>query len=87
MNFIIVILYFKGIHDSAQTLIATAVTEHDQKGYTGAVGAVMRQIPQLVICPAVLATQATNNIIGGVRNSLVPEAQKEAREKWKDETD
>ncbi|CAD7003844.1 unnamed protein product [Ceratitis capitata] len=73
----------EGINDSAATLIETAVTEHDQKGYTGAVGAVMRQIPQLVVCPAVLATQATSNILGGVKSSLVPEAKVEAREKWK----
>lgn len=47
----------------------------------------MRQIPQLVVCPAVLATQATTNILGGVKSSLVPEAKLEAREKWKDDTD
>ncbi|XP_067647283.1 autophagy-related protein 2 homolog B [Eurosta solidaginis] len=77
----------EGINDSAATLIETAVAEHDQKGYTGAVGAVMRQIPQLVVCPAVLATQATTNILGGVKSSLVPEAMVEAREKWKTEND
>jgi len=59
--------------------------EHDQKGYTGAVGAVVRQIPQLVVCPAVLATQATNNILGGAKSSLVPEAKREASNKWKHE--
>ncbi|XP_053954564.1 autophagy-related protein 2 homolog A [Anastrepha ludens] len=77
----------EGINDSAATLIETAVAEHDQKGYTGAVGAVMRQIPQLVVCPAVLATQATTNILGGVKSSLVPEAKVEAREKWKTDND
>lgn len=60
-----------------------AVVEHDQKGYSGAVGAVVRQIPQLVVCPAVLATQATTNILGGAKSSLVPEAKREARDKWK----
>ncbi|XP_037956483.1 autophagy-related protein 2 homolog B isoform X2 [Teleopsis dalmanni] len=77
----------EGINDSATILIETAVAEHDQKGYTGAVGAVMRQIPQLVVCPAVLATQATTNILGGVKSSLVPEAKLEAREKWKNDAD
>lgn len=75
----------EGINDSASNLIETAAAEHDQKGLTGAVGAVMRQVPQLVVCPAVLATQATTNILGGVKSSLVPEAKLEAREKWKDE--
>lgn len=77
----------EGFNDSAATLIETAVAEHDQKGYTGAVGAVMRQIPQLVVCPAVLATQATTNILGGVKSSLVPDAKVEAREKWKTDID
>ncbi|XP_013118571.2 autophagy-related protein 2 homolog B [Stomoxys calcitrans] len=74
-----------GINDSANNLIETAVAEHDQKGLTGAVGAVMRQVPQLVVCPAVLATQATTNILGGVKSSLVPDSKIEAKKKWKDE--
>ncbi|XP_075148411.1 autophagy-related 2 [Haematobia irritans] len=74
-----------GINDSANNLIETAVAERDQKGITGAVGAVMRQVPQLMICPAVLATQATNNILGGVKSSLVPDSKIEAKKKWKDE--
>ncbi|XP_039964190.1 autophagy-related protein 2 homolog A [Bactrocera tryoni] len=77
----------EGINESAATLIETAAAEHDQKGYTGAVGAVMRQLPQLVVCPAVLATQATTNILGGVKSSLVPDAKVEAREKWKTDID
>ncbi|XP_030386758.1 autophagy-related protein 2 homolog B isoform X3 [Scaptodrosophila lebanonensis] len=75
----------EGINDSANTLIEAAITEHDQNGYTGAVGAIVRQIPQLVVCPAVLATQATTNILGGAKSSLVPDANVEAREKWKHE--
>ncbi|XP_017127168.1 autophagy-related protein 2 homolog A [Drosophila elegans] len=75
----------EGINESANTLIEAALTEHDQKGYSGAVGAVVRQIPQLVVCPAVLATQATTNILGGAKSSLVPEAKLEARDKWKQE--
>ncbi|KAH8268782.1 hypothetical protein KR018_006644 [Drosophila ironensis] len=75
----------EGINESANTLIEAAITEHDQKGYSGAVGAVVRQIPQLVVCPAVLATQATTNILGGAKSSLVPEAKLEARDKWKQE--
>ncbi|KAM8703134.1 hypothetical protein ACLKA7_007845 [Drosophila subpalustris] len=75
----------EGINDSANTLLEAAVVEHDQKGYSGAVGAVVRQIPQLVVCPAVLATQATTNILGGAKSSLVPEAKREARNKWKHE--
>ncbi|XP_033148965.1 LOW QUALITY PROTEIN: autophagy-related protein 2 homolog A [Drosophila busckii] len=73
----------EGINESANTLMEAAIVEHDQKGYSGAVGAVVRQLPQLVVCPAVLATQATTNILGGAKSSLVPEAKLEARDKWK----
>lgn len=64
-----------------------AVIEHDQKGVTGAVGAVIRQIPPSMVMPIVLATQATTNVLGGVRNQLVPDAQIEAKEKWKEDED
>lgn len=64
-----------------------AALEHDQKGYTGAVGAVIRQIPPTVVKPIVLATQATTNVLGGVRNQLVPDARRDAKEKWKDDDD
>ena len=81
------LIFFQGLNERAYTLIENTVTEHDQKGYTGAVGAVFRQIPPLVVCPVVLATQATTNVLGGVRNQLVPDARLEAREKWKDDSD
>ncbi|XP_055377404.1 autophagy-related protein 2 homolog B isoform X2 [Condylostylus longicornis] len=77
----------EGINETAQTLIENTVAEHDQKGYTGAVGAVFRQIPPIMVCPVVLATQATTNVLGGVKNQLVPDARLEAKEKWKEDTD
>ena len=64
-----------------------AVLEHDQKGYTGAVGAVIRQIPPTVVRPIVLATQATTNVLVGVSNQLVPDARREAKQKWKEMDD
>ncbi|CRL03003.1 CLUMA_CG016444, isoform A [Clunio marinus] len=74
-----------GIGDTAQTIIQMAALEHDQKGYTGAVGAVMRQIPPTMVRPIVLATQATTNVLGGLKNELIPNARIEAKEKWKDD--
>lgn len=59
--------------------------EHDQKGYTGAVGAVIRQIPSTIVQPLVLAAQASHQVLGGVKNSLIPDARIEAKEKWKDD--
>lgn len=60
-----------------------ACEEHEQKGMTGAVGGVLRQIPPTVVKPIILATEATNNVIGGMRSQLVPDARKEAVEKWR----
>lgn len=76
-----------GIGDTAQTIIQMAALEHDQKGYSGAVGAVMRQIPPTVVRPLVLVTQATTNVLGGLKNELIPNARIEAKEKWKDDDD
>lgn len=77
----------QGFGDTAHTIAEVTALEHDQKGYTGAVGAVIRQIPPSIVMPLVLATQATANVLGGVRNSLVPDAQIEAKEKWKEDED
>lgn len=74
-----------GIGDTANTIIQMAALEHDQKGMTGAVGAVMRQIPPTIVKPLVLATQATSNVLGGLKNELIPNARIEAKEKWKDD--
>lgn len=74
-----------GFGDTAHTIFQMAAIEHDQKGYTGAVGAMIRQIPPTMVRPLVLATQATNSVLGGVKNQLIPEHRIEAKEKWKEE--
>ncbi|CAO1344881.1 unnamed protein product [Diamesa serratosioi] len=74
-----------GFGDTAHTILQMAAIEHDQKGYTGAVGAMIRQIPPTIVRPLVLATQATNSVLGGVKNQLIPEHRIEAKEKWKEE--
>lgn len=79
--------YLQGVGETAHTIAELAAIEHDQKGMTGAVGAVIRQIPPAMVKPIVLATQATTNVLGGVRNQLVPDARMEAKEKWKEDDD
>lgn len=76
-----------GIGETVQNILEVAALEHDQKGYTGAVGAVVREIPSTMVRPLVLATQATNYLLGGVKNQLVPDARTEMREKWKADED
>lgn len=75
----------QGVSDTAHTICNVTAIEHDQKGVTGAVGAVLRQIPPTMVRPIVLATQATSNVLGGVCSQLLPDARREAREKWKDD--
>ncbi|KAK6635316.1 hypothetical protein RUM44_000567 [Polyplax serrata] len=75
----------EGIGETAETLVRVASKEHEQKGVTGAVGGVLRQIPPTVVKPIILATEATSNVIGGMRSQLVPDARKEAVEKWRKE--
>jgi autophagy-related protein 2 len=63
--------------------VQVASHEHEQKGYSGAVGGVIRQIPPTIIKPIIIASEATNNVLSGVRCQLVPDARKEAQERWR----
>ncbi len=69
--------------ETAQTLVRVANEEAEQKGMTGAVGGVLRQIPPIVVKPIILATEATFNVIGGVQSQLMPDTRKEASDKWR----
>jgi autophagy-related protein 2 len=73
----------KGIEETAENIVQVASHEHEQKGYSGAVGGVIRQIPPTIIKPIIIASEATNNVLSGVRCQLVPDARKEAQERWR----
>ena len=68
---------------TATNIVQVAKDEHEQKGVTGAVGGVLRQVPATVVQPLILATEATSNVLGGVRNQILPDARREAAEKWR----
>ncbi|MCL4126138.1 UNVERIFIED_CONTAM: hypothetical protein GTU68_038838 [Idotea baltica] len=72
-----------GLGDTANTLMKVASDEHSHKGVSGAVGGVLRQIPPSVVQPIIIASEATCTFIGGMTNQLVPDARREAAEKWK----
>ncbi|XP_041353099.1 autophagy-related protein 2 homolog A-like isoform X2 [Gigantopelta aegis] len=74
----------EGITDTAGNLVRAATEEQEQKGFTGAVGGVLRQIPPTIIQPVIIASEATSKVLGGMRNQLRPEAKKEDEEKWRD---
>ncbi|XP_034941345.1 autophagy-related protein 2 homolog B [Chelonus insularis] len=73
----------EGLGETANQLVRVASEEHEQKGVSGAVGGVLRQIPPTVVKPIILATEATNNVLGGMRSQLVPDARREAAQKWR----
>ncbi|XP_011503827.1 PREDICTED: autophagy-related protein 2 homolog A [Ceratosolen solmsi marchali] len=80
------ILVKEGLGETANQLVRVASEEHEQKGVSGAVGGVLRQIPPTVVKPIILATEATNNVLGGMRYQLVPDARHEATQKWRQES-
>ncbi|XP_041037856.1 autophagy-related protein 2 homolog A [Carcharodon carcharias] len=73
----------EGVIDTAQTICDVAARGHEQKGITGAVGGVLRQIPPTVVKPLIVATEATSNLLGGMRNQIKPDAHKEDSLKWR----
>ncbi|XP_014663890.1 PREDICTED: autophagy-related protein 2 homolog B-like isoform X2 [Priapulus caudatus] len=73
----------EGIGETTKNLVQVATEEHEHKGVYGAVGGVLRQIPGTVVKPVIFASEATSNVLGGMRNQLQPDARKEAVEKWK----
>jgi autophagy-related protein 2 len=79
----LLIIVFKGLNHTATNIVRIAREEHEQKGMTGVVGGVLRQVPATIVQPFILATEATSNVIGGVRNQILPDARREATEKWR----
>ncbi|KAK0131055.1 Autophagy-related protein 2 A [Merluccius polli] len=75
----------EGVIDTAQTLCDVASRGHEQKGLPGAVGGVLRQIPPTVVRPLIVASEATSNLLGGMRNQIKPHARKEDFLKWRTE--
>lgn len=76
-------LDLQGLGQTATNIVQVAKEEHEQKGVTGAVGGVLRQVPATVVQPLILATEATSNVLGGVRNQILPDARREAADKWR----
>ncbi|KAJ6656924.1 hypothetical protein lerEdw1_002925 [Lerista edwardsae] len=75
----------EGVIDTAQAICDVAARGHEQKGLTGAVGGVLRQIPPTVVKPLIVASEATSNLLGGMRNQIKPDARKEESLKWRSE--
>lgn len=72
-----------GLGDTAREFYQAASTQHTDHGVTGAVGGVLRHIPGNIFRPIIFASEATRHVLGGAKNQFVPEAKREAAEKWK----
>ncbi|XP_014319403.1 autophagy-related protein 2 homolog B [Myotis lucifugus] len=68
---------------TAHTIYETAAREHVSRGVTGAVGEVLRQIPPAVVKPLIVATEATSNVLGGMRNQIRPDVRQDESQKWR----
>lgn len=77
------VFFLQGIGETADNIVQVASIEKEQKGYSGAVGGVLRQIPPTIIKPIIIASEATNNVLGGMKNQLVPDARQEANQKFR----
>ncbi|KAK7872956.1 hypothetical protein R5R35_004266 [Gryllus longicercus] len=75
----------EGLGETAQALVRAASEEHELKGMSGAVGGVLRQIPPTALKPILMATEATANVLGGMRSQLAPDVRREAQDKWRAE--
>ncbi len=73
----------QGIGDTAWELYDAASTEHNEYGVTGAVGGVLKNIPGTIVRPIIFMSEATRHVLGGVKNQFVPDARREASDKWK----
>lgn len=72
-----------GVEDTATSIVKLAQKEHDKKGVTAAVGVVLRHIPPALVRPVIVATEATSNVLSGIRNQIKPDAKQQDEDKWK----
>ncbi|XP_025070707.1 autophagy-related protein 2 homolog A [Alligator sinensis] len=61
----------EGVLDTAQTICDVAGRGHAEEG------------PPPVVRPLIVATEATSNLLGGMRNQIRPDARKEEALKWR----
>lgn len=73
-----------GLHDTVREVTIAKMNADDM---SGAIGGVVRQIPSTFIRPFIHASEATSNILVGIRNQITPDARKDDQDKWKNTSD
>lgn len=61
--------------------VATAGAQAED--VTGAIGAVVRELPSGIFLPFIHLTHASSSVLVGLRNQLAPDARKEDQDKYK----
>lgn len=74
---------YEGINDTASNLMQEMYQGADTKGIPGAIGGALRTLPSAALAPIVLTTEATCNILSGIRNQLKPDEKRDDDQKWK----
>lgn len=74
---------YEGLNDTASNFMQEINQGAEHKGLPGAIGGALRQLPSAALAPIVLATDATCNILSGIRNQLKPDEKKDDDQKWK----
>jgi hypothetical protein len=74
---------YEGLNDTATNIMQEINQGAEHKGIPGAIGGALRQLPSVALAPIVLATDATCNILSGIKNQLKPDEKKDDDQKWK----
>lgn len=74
---------YEGMNDTATNFMQEINEGCEHKGIPGAIGGALRQLPSTALAPIVLTTEATCNILSGIRNQLKPDEKRDDDQKWK----
>ena len=78
------LVMYEGLNDTANNFRQEIDQGVQQRGpIVGTIGGVLRQIPSVALVPLLLTTEATCNILSGVKNHLVPDEKKDEDQKYK----
>ena len=69
----------EGFHDAFRE-VTTAGMAPD---ISACIGGVVRQIPSAIVQPIIIGSQATSNVLVGIRNQLTPDARTDDHQKYK----
>ena len=70
----------EGLMDTYRGVASTGFTSEDM---SARIGGVVRHIPSAIVQPIIIGSQATSNVLVGIRNQLTPDARTDDHHKYK----